>query len=504
MRESPPSVDAPGGEARAARGEALLALRNALKLGTSLVFTWGIGLAVQLLMPRMLGPEAFGPVAYAMALTTLGFVVVGLGLDMYIRKEIPVRPEHAGDFFASTLIARLLLSAVVFASILAFITWDGQPPEVHGLVIAFGVVQLLTTTNLSLAALLQSHGTVDGLSVLNVVAKVIWFAGVLVGLFLVSPLLVATSFVLSEAVKLVVSWLLVRRHLRLRWRVDFSSARAVIVASLPFYLNTVAHTAYNKLDVPLLNSIAGPLEQSYYSAATTIAGMTLMLAPMIGWVMMPLLARARARSRDEFQSVLRRSLELVLVVSVPISLAIGLGADLWMSILSAAYAPGTISLKIFAPLFLVTYVAMISGLVLVLEERAWAVTLISLGGLALNIVLNLLLIEPALRMLGPGGGGAGCSLAQLLTELVVTIAMTVLIGRSAFDRRSLVIIGKTVAVSLFVVWIDSQLAGFSPLSRIIIDAIVYCVLVIATGAVRLREMASFARSAFKRPREVVA
>ena len=42
------------------QGDALLAFRNAVKLGGSLLLTWGIALGVRLLMPRYLGPDAFG------------------------------------------------------------------------------------------------------------------------------------------------------------------------------------------------------------------------------------------------------------------------------------------------------------------------------------------------------------------------------------------------------------------------------------------------------------
>src|SRR4051812_14958644 len=78
--------------------EAIRAVSNALKLGSSLLFTWGIALGIRLLLPRILGPERFGQFSDADALTTVVFVALTLGTDMYIRKEVSVRPDHANDF----------------------------------------------------------------------------------------------------------------------------------------------------------------------------------------------------------------------------------------------------------------------------------------------------------------------------------------------------------------------------------------------------------------------
>jgi hypothetical protein len=61
---SPPDPDEAGRPADAAqgerRGEAALALRNALKLASSLVLTWGVALIVAFKLPKYLGPTPYG------------------------------------------------------------------------------------------------------------------------------------------------------------------------------------------------------------------------------------------------------------------------------------------------------------------------------------------------------------------------------------------------------------------------------------------------------------
>lgn len=486
---------------RGEHSDALLALRNAVKLGGSLLFTWGIALGVRLLLPRYLGPDAFGAVNFADAFTSTAFVVIGLGLDTYIRKEVSVRPEHATEFFAGVTALRVLGALALFGLMQAFLVVTGRPKETWLLVHLFGAAAFFFTMNQSFAALLHAKGTVNELSVLNIVTKVVWGAGTLLTVVLHWPLWgVAMSVLASEAIKSAASVVLVNKHLGMRWRIQGPAVRASVVSSLPIFLNVAAHTIYNKLDVSILAVVANDREVAWYGASSLVAGLALMVTPMIGWVLMPLFARARARSDEEYTQVMRRSLELVLVIAFPTSLFMGLGADEWVVLLyGQAYAPAATSLKILASIFVLTYVAILSANALILTGRAWAQAGISISGLAVNPLLNWLFIPRTMERFGEGGAGVGAALAQLGTEIVVTTLMTALVGTRAFDRRSVVMIFKTLAVCGAVIALDQWLGGRMPgLLRIGVDAVVYVVLVVAVRAVRVRETYEFARAAFRR------
>ncbi len=483
------------------RGELLLALRNTIKLLTSLLFTWGIALGVRLLLPRYLGPDAFGAVNFADAFTSTAFVIVGLGLDTYIRKEVSVHPERASDFFAGTTLLRVLLALLVFAGMQAFLVLADRPRDSWLLVHLFGLSAFLLAMNQSFAALLHAKGEVDGLSVLNVVTKVVWGAATLLAVVLRWPLwTVAFAVVLSEGLKSAGSLVLVNRHLQLSWKIHPVAVKAAVLGSLPIFLNVAAHTIYSKLDVSILAVVANEREVAWYGASNIIAGLALMVTPMISWVLMPLFARARARSDEEYTKVMRRSLELVLNIAFPCSLFVGIGAETWVVLLyGEAYAPAATSLEILSSIFVLTYVAILSSNALILTGRAWLQAGISIFGLAVNPLLNWLCIPPAMARWSEGGAGVGAATAQLGTELVVTVLMTALVGRRAFDRRSVLIIVKTLLVCAAVVAFDRQLQGSMPaLARLALDLVVYAVLAVVFGAVHLRETVAFARAALRR------
>src|SRR5690242_6002227 len=91
-----------------ARRDIGTALRNGIKLGSSLLATWSVALVLRLLLSRFLGPELYGTVNFSDNFSSTYFALLGLGVDTYVQRELPVRPQHASDFFGGLYALRLL------------------------------------------------------------------------------------------------------------------------------------------------------------------------------------------------------------------------------------------------------------------------------------------------------------------------------------------------------------------------------------------------------------
>jgi len=481
-----------GAEQRAAAAspsEVMTALRNAIKLGSSLMLTYGIALGVRVFLPRYLGPEVFGRFNWADGFSAAFFVAITLGIDTYIRKEVSVRPEHASDFYGGTFVIRTCMAALLLGAMATVMHFSHEPAEVRGLVYLFAASQLFVSSNATLSAVLHARGRVDGLSVLNVVTKVLWGGGLALVLWLKAPLpYLALPQLAVEFVETCILFMLARRHVGLAFRVDTKGTLKVLSTSLPFYLNAAALAANGRLDVTLLGLMASKNEVGWYGGAWGIAGLTMLITPMIGWVVMPLLSRAAARSNDELTRLIRRVLEATLAFSVPVTLAIGLGADVWIPLMyGPAFAPAALALRILSPMFVFTYTALVTSIWLMIVNRAWTVTFTSVLGLVLNPVLNLLLVKPCLAAIGPSGGAAGTAISMVLTEAVITTILVVRMGRNAFDRRNLVMLAKTLVICAVVFAMDRAILFMGPM-RLLCDALAYVGLALVTGAVRLEEL----------------
>jgi O-antigen/teichoic acid export membrane protein len=474
-------------------------LRNTAKLGASLIATWAVALIVRIFLPRHLGPASFGTYQFADSFTATIFVVTTLGIETYVRKEIATNPEHANDFFGGTLLVRLALSVLVLSVAVPALAAAGQPPEALRLVLVLGLAQLLININLTFAAFLQAAGAVGGLSLLNVVVKVVWGLAVVGALSLGGSLLSVGAVVLgAEVLRTGVLAVLVRRHFGLRFRINRRASGAVMLASLPFYLQQLAQTVYARIDVSIMAFVTTSVEVGWYAAATSLTGLAMLLSPLIGWVLLPLSSRAAARSEDELTLVFRRSTELILALAFPVSLFLWVGADVIVSLaFGAAYEPAAASLRVLAPTFLLTYLTIIEASILVRLDRGWALMWISLAGMAIAPPLNYWLIRVGLREFGRGGAGLGAAVATTVTEFLTVAAMTSLLGSRIIDRRGAVMLAKTIGASVAVVVVDRVLAPLGAW-RLLADAVVYVALVVVSGAVDIRSWTNALREAMGR------
>ena len=495
----PVASQAPGSLAT----DVLESVRNATKLGASLIATWTIALGVRILLPRYLGPAAFGSFQFADSFTATVLVVTGLGLETYVRKEVATRATHASEFFGGAVLVQLVVSAFAMGLALWGLGRAGRATDVLLLVLTVGLVQVLITINATSGAVLHATGRVGGLSVLNVASKVVWGGGI-VGVIVLHGGVrsVALAMLVAEIFRTVGLVVLTRVHVGLRLTVNVGATALVLRASAPFYLSTLAQTVYSRLDVTVLSFMASDVEVGWYGVASNLAGMALLLAPLIGWVLLPLSSRAAARSEEELNMVSQRAMEFILVASLPVSLFLYLSADvLVLTLFGSAFEPAIRSLRVSAPLFILTYAAMVSASLLIRLGRGWAVTWISLLGMVVSPLLNIVLIPRCAALLGRGGAGVGAALALILTEVVATVGMTWLLGGRAFDRRSKTVLAKTCAVSALVIAVDIPLRAIGPW-RLLLELPLYIALVVAWGALDVRRLVAVGRAALaRRPSE---
>lgn len=486
----------------ASHHEVATALRNALTLGLSLIATWAVALGVRFLLPRQLGPERFGQYAWAESTAGLAFVFAGLGLNTYIQREVSVRPGHASDFFGGAMVVRSVVMALLLMAVVGYAVHSDPDPEIQLAVFVFGVTQAFVTTNESLAALLQASTKVSRLAIANVLTKLVWGAGVIAVVFLTKryPLL-ALPMLVGEIIKGSMLWPAVRKEIGLKMRVDRVATQAALLTSVPFFVNTMSYMMGNKLDVMLLKSLAlnataapgetmdaarklAQAEVGLYGGAQNIASLALLLAPLEGWVITPLLTRAVKRDPAEFFLILRRAVEGILVVAVPATLMISLGSDLWILLACGKkFAGAAPILRQLAPSFVFTYAAVLFATALIILNRSWSVTLISLSRLALQPLLMWIVVPFAREKWGPGGAGLGDAFVFTFLEFYVATAFLITLGRKALDARLLGTLAKSLFACSVTVAVDYALRGWGH-PRLIVDGLVYVTLALVTKTVR--------------------
>ncbi|MEO6238625.1 MAG: oligosaccharide flippase family protein [Vicinamibacterales bacterium] len=481
--------------------EAAMAARNSVTLASAVLASWAVGLVGRLIIPRYLGPQHFGAFQFADYCASSFFVISVLGIDTYIRKEVGRRREHASEFFGGLLLLRLAASAVAMALMFAMLILSHKPVHVMRLVAIFSAYQVFAILNTSFGAMLSSIGAVKGASIANVLTKMLWAGGIVaVALAGWRAEAFALTLVAAEIVKSLLLLRLVRRAVGLRFQIDPVATRDVVISSLPFWVVSITGTLYITADITLMAFRATEIEVGWYGAATSLVNVTMILAPVIHDVFLPMSSLAAARSSEELNTLARRAFEVLIGLVTPIAVFAGLAADfLVYGIFGDRFAPAVMIFRLLCPVLFLVYVSILPALLLTRLDRGWTVTWVSIAVLSLNLALNWFAIPWGSRLLGAGGAGIAAAVVWFVCEAANVATFTVILSDRLFDRRNLTVIGKTAGAAAAVLTVH-HVWGSSVLS-FAGCAVLYSALVVATGAVRVAELRAVAARRIRYRRE---
>ncbi len=490
--------------------EAYSAVANAMKLASSLVVSFGITIAVrQFLIPRTLGTERYGELNFADGFAGLFLIAAWLGVDTLLRKELGVTLQSADGLFGGITAVRSALSVVLTAAMAVTLKLLGRSDEIVLMAVIFGVAQLMLMMQNTASSLLHAAGQVGGLSIVNIVGKLLWAAVVVPVLYLGLPVLwLAFAFMVSETFKALCSAWLARMHTRITLRVDLKATWKLMKASTPFWVNNIALAGTGRADVALVGTLAASIlgshaaadrEIGWYTLVLGIAGTLMVVTPVIGWVLLPLLSRALLRGEEEAGAIIRRAVEVCVVVSVPLSVGAFVAAEELIALYKPEYAPSALVLKIMACTFALTYLNVVAANCLAALGRGWTVTLTSLSTLLLTPLIDLALVPAALRHYGPGYGAAACATSIVIAEVLTTSVMLRSLGKLAVDRRLLSVVARTLGTAVAVIALDYALERWvpevGPWVRVGADAAAYVTLALVTRSIRLDEARELVRLA---------
>jgi O-antigen/teichoic acid export membrane protein len=467
-----------------------VAIRNGLKMGLSLVVTWSVALIVKLQLPARLGPTRQGHFGFAESFAAMFFATLSLGVDTYIMKEVAVRPKHASDVVGGVFALRTLMSVVLFAVMAAVLWATGRSGEILVTAMVFGLINLLTAINGTLGIVLNTTARVGHAAASNIAAKVVWGAGILIGLHFNAPLAVlALPGLAGEVLRVAIMVPANRSVAGLEYRIDVAAVRVAVIESIPFFVNSLALGVLGSLGMSVLEFVrVDEREVGWFAAAQNVAYLCTLLTPLMGWVIMPLLSRAYARSEAEGMAVFRRSVEGLIVTIVPITVLMSAGSDVLIHFaFGDKYAPARLGLSILSLVFVMTYVDTMLAMVLIIRRQGWSVTIISVSAVFVTAVLMFVLVPLGRRIVGEGGECAGAAASVIGSELCVLIAMVSRFRVFPLDSRNLRVIAKSIVLGISILVMDPHLRVLGA-ARLAVDGAVYLGLAFTIRLVRVDEI----------------
>jgi O-antigen/teichoic acid export membrane protein len=496
MRLEPvlPAADGTPGHKTQAH-EVALAVRNGIKLGASLILTWSVAMIVKLQVPAHLGPLRQGHFGFAESFAVLFFTCLGLGVDVHIMKEAAVRPKYATEVVGGLFALRAIMSVAIMAAMTATLWVTRRPVEIVLTAAVFGLAYMVIANNGTLMIVLQAAASVGRVAIANVATKILWGAGLLLGLRLDAPLpILASALTSAELLKTAMLVPAARREAGLVYRLDVKAVRRAVVASVPYFVNNLALGVLGSLGVSVLEFVGrDEREVGWYVADLNVSYLCMLLTPLLGWVIMPMLSRAFARSEAEGLEILRRSLEALVLLVAPITVLTSAGSDVLVHVaFGDKFAPAAVGLSILSLVFVMTYLDTMLAIALTISGRGWSVTLVSVGSVFVNAALMVVFIPVGRRLIGAGGECAGAAASIIATEVCVFLAMVSRFKQSPLDGRIIRAFVKSVIVGAAVFLADRQLRRLGSV-RVCIDAVLYLAMALGLRVVRIADLRSVVR-----------
>ncbi len=459
-------------------------VRMAAALMSAQATSWVVTILGLVVVPRYLGTSAFGHLALAGTVASFALAISSLGTATYVIKEISRRPQDAAHIAGGTLAVRIAVWAVLALIVVPVtVLLVGNPALQAAILILFLATcfDLVKTGGYSMLQAGYSLGRAAVFQAFIGLGAQVAIVGLLLsgrGLTSVTVAL-AMGSVLSAGVTLVLVW---RRYgLALPGR---AALRALVTGSLVYFAWDVALMIFGSVDIFMLSLLAGSTATGAYAFALRLTAVPSFAHAILAGTIFPSLSAAGRAHPDVFRDLLRRTLRILVVATIPMGVGIALLAPGLTRLVGGdgyeAAVPSVVVMALVVPLIGVDTV-LGTALFAADKQRAWIT--IAWGAAVLNPALNLVSIPLAGSLWDNPALGAALSTAT--TEVLMGACAWRLLGPFADFRAVASMTLRVLAACALMappVLLASQAWGTVP--AVAVGAAVYGTAAIAMGLVR--------------------
>ena len=408
------------------RGQRIV--RNASALMASQPLTWALTLVFTVLVPRNVGPSAWGEWTIAWAVAGMVKALMDFGINTVVFKNVSRHPQDSPRTIGAVLTLRLALVPVLALGMIGFSLVAGYSEHTRLIVGLVSVMVALGYVGTPVLAGLQAFERMHIVAVANVLGSLILTGGAVVLVKFLALGMVSISMVAlaGQALSLGLMWAALSGIVRIRPVLDLRLVVKLLRDGLPYWATLAFFTLYVWVDGIMLSLMGSTQENGWYGAATGMISTLGFLPYAVTTAVFPVLSRSMPTDLAESREVAGRSFRLVVALSLPMSVGLGLvSANLVTTIYGGWFAPAGQALQVLALTLPPVYMAtLVNGFVIAADKQvqwSWVMGVMCV----LNVLLNLFTIPYFHRHYG--NGALGAALALLATDWATGIAALVLL-----------------------------------------------------------------------------
>ena len=378
-------------------------------------------LIIGMICARYLGPSNYGLISYAGSIVAFALPLMKLGLDAILVHELVESPEKEGEIMGTSMVLNVvsglfcILGVSAFASIVNF----GETETI--------LVCILYSISVFFAALEMMQYWFQ-YKLLSKYSSIV----MLIGYFFVSVykifLLVSAKsvywFAISHSVEYgVVGFLLILLYCKKsqnKFSFSWYRAKKMLSKSRHYILAALMVILIQNTDHIMLTAMVGTVENGYYAAAITTAGVAQFVYTAIIDSFRPMILSSKKEGSGLYEKSVCRLYSLVIYLSLAQSIVFTAFAPLLIGLMyGKAYVASVAVLQILVWYIAFSFMGAVRNIWLLAEEKQKYIPLINFSGVVFNILLNAWMI--------PMWGACGAAFASLLTQIFINFVLGFLI-----------------------------------------------------------------------------
>lgn len=388
-------------------------------------------LLIGMLTARYLGPANYGLINYAKSVVAFAVPFTQLGLNATLVRELIDTPEKEGEIMGTSLVMGLVSSLSCIVLVAGFVSVANRTEPVtiavcilYSISLVFQAMELIQywfhsklQSKFPSMMMLCAYVFVSAYKIFLLVSgkSIYWFAVV----YSIEYGIIALSLLV-----------IYRSQSKQRLSVSLSMAKRLFSKSRYYILSSLMVTLFQNTDHIMLKTMAGDVENGFYSSAITSASVCQFVYAAIIDSARPVILTAKKSDSLKYEKNISRLYCVITYLALAQGVGFTVFAQLIVKILyGAEYLPSVPVLQILVWYIAFSQMGRIRNIWILAEEKQKILWKINLLGALMNIAANACLI--------PIWGAKGAALASLSTQIFTNLILGFLLKPIRHNNRLL-------------------------------------------------------------------
>ena len=376
----------------------------------------GLSFLLTILIAHCLGVEKYGIFSFVFAFVTLFAVVADFGLSTLTIRDVARDKSLARKYIDNIAIIKLILGLVTFGLIVVVIQFLGKSTEVKTLVYLAGIWVIIQSFTQFFRSIFRAFEKMQYEALSKIVYSVLLFS--IAGFILWKNLrikLLIISYIIAALSAFIFTLILVRKNFAKFWgEIDFGFWKKSLKESWPLGIAGITVMLFNHIDKVMLGIMDSDKAVGLYNASYVILEIAISIAIILAQSFFPGLSNLYKSSKQRYYELAKKARKIFYIVSLAIFLIFSLFShQIIIFLYGSKFYNSILALQILSFTIFPVFINNLYGNLLIIKRKQKIYLYGTLGGLFLNILLNLILI--------PKYSLYGASFATIVSELFPSI-----------------------------------------------------------------------------------